>query len=479
MIHSIHEIPVTPTSKPFSTAVERCSMRDYGYVETEYFVSGTSNVYASTENGDMKVEYPDVPYTNRMVIRRPADASKCNGHVIVEILNASARYDIERMWIVSNRYFMNHGVIYVGLTSKPDVFTAMKKYDPERYSALSWPNPRPEELREDPVRRGSGRLTFMLKDQECGLFWDMLTEMAELLRTDGELNPIHDCPVRYVSLTGWSQSSGYLTRYVNSFAYRQERNQPIFDGYFAAGGVYSFSVPLQQNEYFSANPGCPFVRRIEQPYVMVQTESENGSLGAMDVPRQNSDEPTRLCRIYEIPGSTHDYRRAMNDFYAGEKQIDGVNYPSIYRGQEAVPNNYPCDYAMNAAYHHFFNWIESGAAPNPAPRFVRDHAGNNVTDALGNALGGMRTAFVDMPTRRYVPWTMWESNGQVSFNCMYGHEEVFSPAFLKELYGSLAEYEKRVRKVTAGHIALGFVLKEEAELLIQEAIALAAQAGLE
>ena len=72
-----------------------------GYVEEEYSVSGKANIYGYLddvgEDPRVVVQTPDVPYTTRILVRRPADcmdkAGKCrrfNGTVYVEVLNATA-----------------------------------------------------------------------------------------------------------------------------------------------------------------------------------------------------------------------------------------------------------------------------------------------------------------------------------------------------------------------------------------------------
>ena len=477
MIGKIWSVPETESSRPFCDAKSHGSLDTERYLETEYFFSGTANLYETDEAGEPRVAYSDVPYTNRMIIRAPKNTADFNGHVVVEILNASARYDIERMWIVSHDYFTRKGIIYVGVTSKPDVFDSLANYDEKRYCEISWPNPRPEEQWITP-QKSKGRISFVRKDQECGLFWDILMDVALLLRSDDAGNPIAQYAPRYISLTGWSQSCGYITRFLNSFAYRYESAVPYFDGYFSAGGVYSFSVPMNQNEYYIPKKSWSYVRNIKQPYVMVQTESEKGSLGINTIPRANNDTPGSACRIYEITGLTHDNKTLMNDYYKNDAPLKGVNYPSIYRGKEAVPNDYPGKYAMNAAYDHFFRWIETGIAPANGPMFERDYEGNNVTDAFGNALGGVRTVFVDLPTRRYIPLTTWPDEEGYYQNCMYGHEEPFSPSMLKELYGTLENYRKKATELTNRHILKGYVLREDAEDLINEAVRLAEEAGL-
>lgn len=79
-----------------------------------------------------------------MLIRRPEDVRKGRGNVIVEILNPTARIDIDRMWVNSWPYFVRNGDIYVGITSKPDVLDSLYRFDGERYSSIRWDNPLPD-----------------------------------------------------------------------------------------------------------------------------------------------------------------------------------------------------------------------------------------------------------------------------------------------------------------------------------------------
>ena len=76
------------------------------------------------------VEIADAPYTTRLLVRRPRDPEKFSGNVVVEILNASAMMDIDRIWVNTWRYFTRHGDIYIGITSKGHVVDALKGLRP-------------------------------------------------------------------------------------------------------------------------------------------------------------------------------------------------------------------------------------------------------------------------------------------------------------------------------------------------------------
>src|ERR1700722_12890490 len=64
----------------------------YGYVEKEYFASGTASTFnATSEPSDGKWSIrptTKASYKTRILVRRPADAAKFNGTVVVEWMNA-------------------------------------------------------------------------------------------------------------------------------------------------------------------------------------------------------------------------------------------------------------------------------------------------------------------------------------------------------------------------------------------------------
>jgi Alpha/beta hydrolase domain len=88
-INEVRLIPVTAQSQIFGAAqvVESPLSIDLaarGYVEEEYFVSGTANVYARDAQERRVVRTADVAYTTRIIVRRPRAARKFSGAVVFE-----------------------------------------------------------------------------------------------------------------------------------------------------------------------------------------------------------------------------------------------------------------------------------------------------------------------------------------------------------------------------------------------------------
>src|SRR5579864_7487881 len=66
-----------------------------GYIESEYFYNGTASAYANDGPWGVDGIWPaktttTADYKVRMLVRRPADASRFNGIVVVEWLNVTA-----------------------------------------------------------------------------------------------------------------------------------------------------------------------------------------------------------------------------------------------------------------------------------------------------------------------------------------------------------------------------------------------------
>lgn len=60
----------------------------------------------------------------------------------------------------------------------------MLKLDEKRYCELSWKNPRPESSNALPQQELGNMEGASNPETEDGLFWDMLTDLAKLLREE-------------------------------------------------------------------------------------------------------------------------------------------------------------------------------------------------------------------------------------------------------------------------------------------------------
>lgn len=487
MIIRIEEIPITKESYPFASAERYCGLSERGYQEKEYYMYGNANIYQTLEDGSIGIKNKDVSYTNRFIVRAPSDIEKFSGNVVAEIINPTSFMEIDRMWILGWREFVRRGDIYVGITSKPNTIPKMLEFNSDRYGGLSWPNPTPEI--PFPFHEQDLKKTRTLRDQdihvEMGLFWDMLSDLAVKLREETEDNPLSAYKLENLVLTGWSQSAGYLIRYVNDFVYREERESELFDGFLAAGPPRYLNIPV--NQYESANP-CDMqktvIKCVKQPTIVLQTESENGHLGTSSIRRREGEASEFLCRQYDVTGASHDTVYSYVDYYQNDPDLIRIHHLPKYVGKDAVPNNYPTQLLAAAAFRNLFQWINTGIAPARCGLIQMDYQGENVKDALGISKGGLRTCLLDYPTGSYYCTSEIERGMSDIFpesdkELLFGHEEPFPKEMLRQMYGTLDHYRKLVTEHTRVQTAKGFIVKEDMEDLIEMAVELAKERGLE
>lgn len=470
MIEKIQLIPVTAASVPFAQTSEKCGFDEIGYAEEEYFMWGTSNIYENGEDYFPVTIYENAPYVNRFIVRRPKDVSKFSGNVVIEILNATAMFDIDRIWVNSWKYFTRNGDIYIGITSKSDVLESLYSVDNTRYSALSWNNPLPDRLKPET------NVFKVYPQYEAGLFWDMLTDLAKVLRIKSQINPISQYGNFKLYLTGWSQSASYVVRYVKSFAYLEENcsEGPIFDGYMAAGGgarpapLNSYEpIKLSGKGYFDSEGAGLMGAR--EPYIAINTESENEAVRW----KGDCDIPGKLFRSYEIPGASHDSVNNVLKWYNADENYMLGNR-KIYKGIDGLPNDYPYEYVFNAAFRNLYCWVREGVpAPHAEPIKIGAD-GKNITDVFGNAVGGIRTPFIDLPTAAYHGFCTKADGSQRVF----GHMNPFSEEKIQAVYTDIKNYRSLAEKSTDSAVALGFILPEERDEVVELAVERAKAAGL-
>lgn len=485
MITEMKKIPITEESRPFATALKVCPLETLGYVEEEFFQTGTANVYREGEGAPV-VEIADAPYTTRLLVRRPRDPEKFSGNVVIEILNASAMMDIDRIWVNTWRYFTRHGDIYIGITSKGHVVDALKGCDPARYAAINWANPAPERVPSEAVR--GSRFGF-LPQYEQGLFWDMLIDLAKLLRTDSPLNPIAGFGRAWLYLSGWSQSGAYLSRVVNSFAYLPENcgAGPLFDGYLNAGSGAS-NAPLNAYEPFGTlfQRGRPAASLLctKEPCIAVNTESENRSTFWYG----DFDEPSCKFRTWQIPCSSHDSLYNLVTYYRlgyGTESLHRLGRELEWEGYQGEALDTPYYFVFHAAFEALYHWVREGIPAPHAPKIetemtyaATDPTGvqaANRTDSFGNALGGIRYPAADCPTSVCQSYTVREDGG---LQQMFGTEYPFPPEKLKAVYGDLGHYRALAEKSADNAVAHGWILADDRDELVRIAVETAARRGL-
>jgi hypothetical protein len=170
---------------------------------------------------------------------------------------------------------------------------------------------------------------------------------------------------------------------------------------------------------------------------------------------------------YEIAGATH----MRSDIPGkprltfGEPSPDDIakalpgfpQMPSAPLPAGTVANTFPWAPALRAALVNLEQWANKGIAPPRTPRIKLDPSLEIVRDANGNAIGGMRLPYIEVPTARYVG--SLAPNGLMSIR---GAEAPFDRAILTALYGDHAGYVRRFSAATDAALAARIILPEDA-----------------
>ncbi len=440
-------IPVTADSIPLMTSSKLQTVVDlpgHGYVEEEFFVSGRANVYDWADGRGVSVKTPNAPYTTRIMLRRPAAAQRFSGNVIVEIVNAARRYDFPFAWGVSHDYFMENGDAFVMITLAQGNLEGLKAYDAARYAPLSLANPTPDEACA--VGRAGG--PPQTAPGEEGLQYDILAQVGALLKAARAGGPLAGFNVQRVYMTAYD---GALPTYIAAIHSRVKlaNGRPIYDGY-----VLNRHPALTRLRRCGAAPAAndprQIIRNLDVPLIRIIGQTDILTTYAQR--REDSDAPGDRYRLYEIAGGAH----ADAFFYpyipsVADLRKIGSPYPFLAswpfanqcEPEQTLAKTPINTYALDAAFANLTRWIRDGAAPPKAERIAIENSGTPqariVLDTFGNAAGGVRTPYLDVPSATY-----YTSSKGETFCPELGHTVAFDWARLNSLYGTPQNYAAKV-----------------------------------
>jgi len=457
-------LPVTAQSYPFGAADHTRIPQDLkklGYVEEEFLIRGTANVYDWSEPGPATVRTSDAPYVTRVLVRRPANRAKFSGTVAVEMLNPSNLFDLNLGWTISQKQFVRSGDAWVGITAKPVSVVALKSFNPERYAELAWSNPLPLEDARNcvAVSRDSQRTT------ENGLVWDIYRQTAAWLKSRDRSNPLNyggKNLVQHLYAWGYSQTGGYLYTYLNAIhpLDLKANGKPLFDGYLIAMA----SAPTAINQCAPPIPNGDSRRQIKNAGVpVIRVMSQSDYLRGIAARRPDSDAAADQFRNYEIAGAAHATPDELNYAAASEDIVKAGRAVPPMACNEGPRSRFPNSVAFNAIFRNLDLSVRKGVPP-PKAEPIRVENGAPVLDKSGNVTGGVRSPFVDVPVSTW----FGNSTGE-SFCAIAGHEVPFDNASLKLLYPARNSYVQAVADDVARLVSAGFIVREDGDELIEEA----------
>jgi hypothetical protein len=455
------EGPITGPGVPFLMATSSDqALATAGYEAKEYFISGTATSYRNVNdlpaNGMWEVEPArSAGYKTRILVYRPKDAAMFNGTAVVEWFNVSGGLEAAPDWMLMHTELLRRGYAWIGVsaqyggiegsaaTSLGLVKLDLKTADAKRYGALRHPG-----------------------DDYC---YDIFTQVGRAIRSSGSANPLPGYRVERILAVGESQSAMQLTAYINAI---QPRDQ-LFNGFLVHGRPSSASlggISMDGADLSKINLGDmpPVFLRTDTsvPVLILESETDLMILGYYKARQDDTDK----IRLWEMAGTAH------ADLYVVTTGIgDAGNDPSVanvievtspYPGIIECPlpiNSGPQHFIAKAAIHQLDKWVRSENAPTVADRL---QIGGNppafVLDALGNAKGGIRTPYVDVPIAKL------SGLGQPAvplISSLFGTTKLFDDATLSRLYLDHRTYVTAVEESADAAVQAGFLLPEDGELI--------------
>ncbi|WP_367128461.1 alpha/beta hydrolase domain-containing protein [Saccharothrix sp. HUAS TT1] len=381
-----------------------------GYVEQEFHLSGAATGWAV----DGTQVATDVPYTTRVVVRRPARARDYNGTALVEWQNVTAGYDLDALWNADS--VVRAGYAWVGVSAQRVGVDQLRAWSPARYGNLDV--------------TGGGRFTA---DE---LSYDVFTQAGRAVESGAVLGGLR---TRTVLAIGASQSAARMTVLYDRVLPQQ---RPVFDGY----GYVVGSAPTRVGA---------------EPVFQVQSET--------DVRGATRPADTDRFRRWEVAGAAH-------SGYEGQRYREPISERDLggaprYECARPPFSRVPMHHVTAAAYDHLRRWVERGTPP-PTARPLEFEA-DGVTkkrDGLGLALGGIRLSQVSTPRALNTG-----DNAGETFCRLFGAHEPFDAATLARLYPTRGDYLRGVVATDAANVHAGYLLPADARQNLADALSTGGQ----
>ena len=368
----------------------------HNFVEEEYFLSGSSM---------------GVPYTTRIVVRRPNDGT-FSGTVIMDWINVTGGTDLETLWPPAIPVYFAERHAYVGLTAQVVGVNGLKAWDPVRYAPLVHPGDIPHSN-------------------------TILAQAVQAIRNPVGVDPLQGSGVDYIIVGGSSQSAIRLQSYITDPA------MPI------VGHIDAF--------WISRTGGGAAIKEVADYLGVKMIHSmEEGISGTQPADSSN-------YMVWEGAGQAHapkswsDYVWKVYSRDLWNNAVDVRNGIDTGCGM----NRGTVEYQGRAGVHWLNLWVRGEGVPPTAPRITRDESGAQVRDADGNVLGGLRYPFVEVPLAT-------NSSGGCP---LFGHHRAWSREKIIERYPTHADYYELVEAHVNALQAQGFLLPSDAAEILGQAAA--------
>ena len=362
----------------------------------------------------------DGAFATRIMICRPKDPKKFSGYAVTEVFQSS-------IWAQTRQYIMRSGHMWVMISSRGGNWLSMiRNSNQERYKSLTLPTP--------------------------GLNPEILAQVVWMIRKSTPQIALSQYRTRKIFFAGYSGDGAAAREFIEKHhadSLLPDKNH-IFDGYFVAGtAVGSAPKPIAD---------------IDLPVIEIMNENEmirSFERGSLSLAYRRDD--GKNYRLYEIPGAGHITTRKR------EGSEGAADYSACV---ERPLSQFPMDHLYNGAMHRLIVWVGKGVEPGRAER-IRYLPGGKVIarDEHGNARGGVRSTYLDVPIATYkVVSTRDPRRQNASTRCeMIAHSVPFDKEKLDELYSNPAGYARKVDQRIRQLVKEGWYLEADAQEIRKEA----------
>jgi hypothetical protein len=353
-------------------------------------------------------------------------------------------------WIQTHTELIRRGHAWVGVSAQfvgiegGGVFPlSLKTIDAERYGSLSHPGD--------------------------SFSYDIFSQAAQAVRNPVGLDPLDGLKVEYLIGIGESQSAGRMATYVNAI----HPTVDLFDGFIIHSRATG-AAPLSQAPQAEINAPRPTFIRADFPEPVIGFEAEGDIAGREDRPAAVPNPDADNYRLWEVPGNAH--FDAYGVVKGPDDRGDDPEVAEVIEFSSAIAsgllecdrpiNDGPGHWVIKAAVNALDRWIRTGEPAPAAERIPRNAEGTDVErDQHGNAVGGIRTPYVDVPVATF------SGGGQTgsSFCGAFGTTDLFDEATLSMLYPTQQDYIDAIDAATDSAVENGFIVPEDGELIKAQA----------
>ena len=381
---------------------EGTNLSDFDYVDEEYFISGVAAGAA---------------YKTRIVIRRPKTPEKFSGIVVAEpthrggngLICQYARYGIGQR----GHACMTVAARRINLTNPATPGAGLYEFNLARYGSL------------------------FLTDRQTN---EIIAQAGRLLRENLSGGVLDGYAVRHMVMGGTSDSSGATRTYMTSSTMLDHRTlrmpdgSAVYEGYFVSAILGSGQIP-------------PLA---DAPIIQMPTQFELHSTNGFR--RPDSDTPDNRFRSYEMSGMSHNDARENPAF-------SNCTHPEL--------SHFPYGAMTFMGLQHLIDWTVDGTIPPRAAvmEIDNDTTGDGTrvaTDQYGNAKGGVRTIYLDVPI-----FTFHIPNSGPGLCNQTGWVTPLPPEVIQDLYKNYGQYVSKVEHRLKELMDDGWFPKEYATRYVQ------------